>query len=250
MQNLLKSGYVGLVNFKSKIHYNLRHVLKTFTLNGVKLYIDDPILSKDVFLSLLQGGYEDKEAKIIKEKLKPEDTVLELGAGLGFNSIIAAKINGGKITAYEANPSLIPLIKKNQHLNRITFEVRNKILVNDNSSGKTVPFNIGANVNMSSVKNYKENSIIEVKQIETEFLPDVLTKLSPGFFIVDIEGGELDLFSIPDMLRNSSVKKILVELHPWVIGDDACTSVIKNILAAGFKMETEWCIDSVFYFSR
>jgi FkbM family methyltransferase len=253
MQKLLRSGYIGLVKFKSNIQYNLRKVLKTFTLKGVRLSInDDKVLSKFVLLSVLNGGYEDKENKVIKEKLQPGDIMLELGAGLGFNSITAAKINGGKIVSYEANPYLFSLIKRNQELNQAFFEIRNKILLNVKPISSSIPFNISANFNFSSVKDYKvaDHSVVEVKQIETEYLPDVLAELSPTFLMVDIEGGEQDFFSKPEIFLNSSVQKILVDLHPWVIGDDGCTSVIRNVISAGFDLETEWCCESIFYFSR
>src|SRR5687767_6135156 len=125
LTKLLKSIYYNSVIFKSKIHYRLRHVLKTFTLKGVKLNIsNDAVLSKDVLLSLLQGGYEDKENRIVHDHVKKDDFVVELGGGLGFNSISVAKLNSGKIISYEANPNLIPLIKQNQELNQVFFEVR------------------------------------------------------------------------------------------------------------------------------
>src|SRR5687767_1030526 len=231
LEKLLKSIYFNAVIYKSKIHYQLRHSLKTFTLKGVRLFInDDSVLSKDVLLSLLQGGYEDKENKIIKDHLEPGDTVLELGAGLGFNSITIAKINGGKIVSYESNPYLISLIKRNQELNNVSFEVRNKILVSKKSGIRTMPFNIAVNVCMSSVKTYSVPGYVaaETRQIETEFTEDVLAELSPTFLVVDIEGGEEDFFSQPDLLGNSLVKKIMVEVHPEIIGDNACSVIVKN----------------------
>ena len=250
---LLKSIYFNGVVYKSKIHYRLRHSLKTFTLKGVRLFInDDSVLSKDVLLSLLQGGYEDKENKIIRDNLEKGDRVLELGAGLGFNSIAIAKINGGKIVSYESNPHLISLIKRNQALNNVSFEVRNKILVNKKSGIRAIPFNIAENVCMSSVKNYSVPGfvLVETLQIETEFVDDVLKELSPTFLVVDIEGGEEEFFSQPEFLTNSPVKKIMVEVHPEIIGDNACSLIVKNIISAGFDLVTESSYGSVLYFRK
>ena len=251
--SLLKSVYTNLIVSKSKVHYRLRHLLKTFSLDGIKLTIsDDKILSEFVLLSLLQGGYEDKEHKVIKEKMEASDVVLELGAGMGFNSITAAKINGGKIVSYEANPALIPLIKRNQQLNEISFEIRNKILLSQRPVSSSALFHVGKNFNTSSLKDYMmgDHSVTETIQVETAYLGDVLTELSPTFLIVDIEGAEADFFSKPDILLHSSVQKILVDLHPWVIGNDGCSEVVRNIMDAGFSMDSEWCNNSIFYFSR
>ena len=250
---LLKSIYFNAVVYKSKIHYRLRHSLKTFTLKGVRLFInDDSILSKDVLLSLLQGGYEDKENKIIKDNLEKDDTVLELGAGLGFNSIAIAKINGGKIVSYESNPHLISLIKRNQELNNVSFDVRNKILISKKSGSRSMNFNIAENVCMSSIKNYSVPGFVlaETRQIETEFADDVFKDLSPTFLVVDIEGGEEEFFSQPELLANSPIKKIMVEVHPEIIGDNASSLIVKNIISAGFDMVTESSFGSVLYFRK
>lgn len=252
LTRLLKSFYKSAVLFKSIIQYRLRHLIKTFSLKGVKLCINDAGLSKDVLLSVLQGGYEDIEHRIMLENLKPDDRILELGAGLGFNSIAAAKVNGGKILAYESNPYLIPLIKRNQQINHVSFEVRNKILVSQQSHFPTLSFNISDNENMSSTRQYQREGhrIKEVVEIETEYIGDVIASFSPTFLVVDIEGGEEDLFSHPDFLLKSSINKILIEVDPEIIGEDACTSVVKNILDAGFNLITRCCEDSRLYFQR
>ncbi len=253
MDNPLKSAYVGFITLKSNVRYWLRHAFKTFTLKGIRLSIsNDRLLSKNALLAIFQGGYEDKENKLIKEKLSQEDIVLELGAGVGFNSITAAKINGAKIVSYEANPDLLPLIRYNQQLNRISFEIRNKILLTEVTSDSLTPFNIGVNFNTSSTKDYEgaDHLVIETKQIRAEYLPDILKEISPTFLMIDIEGGEIDLFNKPDIFRKSSVKKILIDLHPWVIGDDGCNKVITNILDAGFCIDIESCYNSIFYFYR
>jgi FkbM family methyltransferase len=253
LTRLLKSIYKDAVLFKSKLQYGLRHQIKTYTLKGVRLSVDDDtVLSKDVLLSVLQRGYEDIEHRIMLQNLKPDDRVLELGAGLGFNSIAAAKINGSKILAYESNPYLVPLIRRNQLLNHVSFEVRNKILVCQKDHAPTISFNISENENMSSIKDYQRegHKIKKVIETETEYIGDVLASFSPTFLIVDIEGGEEDLFSDTDFLVQSTVQKILVEVDPEIIGEEACSIVVKNILNAGFILVTRYCEDSRLFFER
>lgn len=252
MIKLLKSVYFNAVVFKSKIHYRLRHILKTFTLKGVKLNIsNDEVLSKDVLLSLLQRGYEDKENKIIRDHIDKDDIVLELGTGLGFNSITVAKMNEGKIVSYEGNPYLIPQIKKNQELNQVFFDIRNRILVSRETGGGTLPFTVLENVCASTLRKPPAGfKIKETKQVETESARDVLNEIKPSFLIVDIEGWEEDFFSRPDLLIDSTVKKILVELHPDIIGDDAASGVVQNIMKAGFNLVTESSYESVLFFRK
>jgi hypothetical protein len=49
--------------------------------------------------------------------------------------------------------------------------------------------------------------------------------------VVDIEGGEADLFRSADL---RSVRSILIELYPEIIGEAATAGVIESLRAAGF----------------
>lgn len=249
----LKSFYVALVVFKSRLQYRLRHLLKTTTLKGVKLIInDDEVLSKDALLSIFQGGYEDKENEILKDHLAANDIVIELGTSVGFNAISIAKLNGGKILSYEANPRLLSLIKKNQQLNRVSFEVRNKVLVTNKEASSKIAFNIAENPCMSSSKRFvlKEQVMKEVLEVETEYAGEVFDSLLPTFLVVDIEGGEEDFFRNVDLIAQSTIQKILLEVHPEIIGEEACKVIVNDLLQAGFAIASKSDDKTVLFFTR
>ena len=52
----------------------------------------------------------------------------------------------------------------------------------------------------------------------------------------DIEGGELDIFENCDFLKDSTIKKILIEFHPRVLGEDKTLDLINNILKQGYQL--------------
>lgn len=76
-----------------------------FTLDGVVLELDwrvSPLVRASVCSS---RDYEHRERRIIETTLRTDDTVLELGAGLGFITTIAARI-ARDVNAYEADPDM------------------------------------------------------------------------------------------------------------------------------------------------
>ena len=81
-----------------------------------------------------QGFYESTEARLLPLLVRPEDSVLELGAGLGFiAALLMTQCRPRAYCAIEADARLIPLIQKTLDLNDVRgeFEVRNAILTED-----------------------------------------------------------------------------------------------------------------------
>lgn len=70
-------------------------------------------------LSFYNGSYEPEETEIIEKLVKPGMTVLDIGANIGWFSLLLAHHvgNDGKVHAFEANPSVIQLLKNNIALN-------------------------------------------------------------------------------------------------------------------------------------
>ena len=62
---------------------------------------------------------------------------------------------------------------------------------------------------------------------------DKIRAIDPTFFVVDIEGGEQDLF---DGLDFYNIKKIMLETHRSVIGDEETDRLLNRIESAGFEI--------------
>jgi FkbM family methyltransferase len=83
----------------------------TFLANGCRAYIDTR--SKDIGLHLLQSGtWETHYTEAFKRLLEPGSKVVDVGANLGWYSLVAAPIVGpaGRIYAVEPNPELARLV--------------------------------------------------------------------------------------------------------------------------------------------
>ncbi len=220
---------------KRNIIYFSRFMVKSYMVNGIKLCINFPKnheIPKQVISSIIDQEYEFPEMQILKETLKPSDKVLELGTGLGFNTIFASKVVGdANVVTYEANPNLIPVIEANKRLNDCDFPVVNKILSHDKTK-KMVNFNRTKIFWTSSVEININHNIINSISVETENINDVITANNINYLLVDIEGGEYDIFN--EELDFEKLDKICLELHPSNIGAKKCSDIVKLILNKGF----------------
>jgi FkbM family methyltransferase len=87
------------------------HLALTQLENGLSMYVDTR--SRDVGIHLLNlGRWESNYTEVFKTFLFPGATVLDVGANLGWYSLIAAPIVGpsGKVFAVEPNPHLANLV--------------------------------------------------------------------------------------------------------------------------------------------
>lgn len=221
-------------------YYLFRNVIKWKKVNSVYLCINDQMISKNLFGNIVFGDYEIHENEILNKTLHRNDVVLELGTGLGYNSITAAKINNNKVTTFEANPHLQALIKQNIKKNNVDIVIKNEIVLSKNFTNEKLEFNVVEDFWSSSVKSNINGKIVDRVTVPTCQICEILKELHPTYLIVDIEGGEEDFFEDCAFLTTSSISKILLELHADIISEEKCSMVIKNIINSGFKI----CLDS------
>lgn len=195
---------------KNSIYHLQYWFARTVTYDGIVLKIDRRLVSKQVAFRMYKGKYERNEKEIISTVLQPDDIVFELGTGVGFVSLFCASIcTARNVHTYEANPLLIPLIKRNFELNRRSISVNNAVLVNDPSEPYS-SFYVCKDFYSSSLS--KPSAYERVIQVANRDFLSEIKRIEPTFLIVDIEGYEYKLFQgfvVPD-----SVDKVLIELHP------------------------------------
>ncbi|MDP3941909.1 MAG: FkbM family methyltransferase [bacterium] len=105
------------------------NTLKPSHLNieGNKFYIDkwDDVISQELILS---HKWEEYETELFKKNIKKGDIILDIGAHIGYYTLIAARIVGsnGRVYAFEPDPKNFSLLKKNVEENRY----KNVVLIN------------------------------------------------------------------------------------------------------------------------
>ncbi|MGH1491067.1 MAG: FkbM family methyltransferase [Acidimicrobiales bacterium] len=91
------------------------HVVLTSLYTGHKLFVD----SRDISVApalIFDGCWEPETTDVFGKLLRAADTVIDIGANVGYYGIIASAVVdprlGGSIHMIEANPSLVALIQK------------------------------------------------------------------------------------------------------------------------------------------
>lgn len=203
--------------------------LNSYTVRGVRLQVDARSLNAALEAALASGRYESAEAGALEHLLRPEDVYFELGAGVGFLSVLAWRVIGDaqRIHVFEANPDLIDVIRRTWSDNGAGGQVRNWML----GKGRGVhAFNVSRAFWASSGHvDYGSGRTIDVEQ--RDFLKQ-LEKRGATFVMMDIEGGEVDLL---DQLLPPAVRAVVAEYHPKIIGAQQVHALWSCLESQGFR---------------
>ncbi|MBA7506944.1 hypothetical protein ES706_05659 [subsurface metagenome] len=256
------------MNIKSIIQYLLPYIknfrIFSFLINLIDYRINIIILKKKevvrkvnnypMVLSFHEKGIshglfinrvrEIAETEILKEILKPGMCILEIGANIGYYTILMGKIIGktGKIYLYEPYFPSFKILMKNIKLNNISTIVEANNLAVSNET-KIKKFYLGKASNVHSLINYSSNTnnpnYIKVKTIDiNEVLRNINRKID--LLRMDIEGHEREIFK---RLSKDNIhflpKRIFFEIHPIgdIHPDPTFKSPLSNILNLGYFPE-------------
>ena len=210
---------------------------KSVTVDGNQMLLDK---DDSMRLSIL-GVYEPLAVKHFQDSIKPGDTVLDIGAHIGYYTLMAAKRVGskGKVYAFEPNKDNCALLTQNIKLNGF----KNVVLVSkavSKSSGKVRFFLSNVSTGMHSlvdIDNNSENSI----EIEAVSLNDFFGKKIPTVAVIkmDIEGGEYTALEGMDrLLKKNKHMTILTEFSPYSIikAEKSPRGFLYLLMSYGFKL--------------
>lgn len=195
---------------------------------------DSPYLHAGRIARINAGKYEGDEIAGALHVLRPGDTVLEVGAGIGIvGAVLARTGRARRILSFEANPELIPVIRALYDVNGLAevIAVQNAVLVSAPRRPATVPFHLHKSYLGSSLT-HPGAKLRKTVDVATRDFNSVCAGLGPTVLVMDIEGGELDLLRDADL---SPFRAIVVEFHPGVYGQAgmrACKAVLRQ---AGFQ---------------
>ncbi len=201
--------------------------------SGMKMQLDLQ-LEKDYWL----GTYELDLQKAVDDLVQPGWVAFDVGANIGFVSLLLAKILGesGKIFSFEALPDNLERLRTHVEINGLGERV-NVILGAVSASSETVRFFVGPSGAMGKAEGSAGRS---EGHRETLIVPGISLddfvyregNPPPQVIKMDIEGGEvLALQGMPHLLAEAR-PLILLELH----GPEAARVAWDTLIGAGYQI--------------
>ena len=214
----------------------------TIKLSGIVIPLGDHV-TPAIRREIEAGEYESAELAALGAVLRPDDTVMEIGTGLGVLSAWCARAVGSeRVFTFEANPALESAIRELYRLNEVAPTLEICVLAESDGSAEFHP-----------EPEFWASSLVAGSGGATITVPArsfaaARADVRPTVLIVDIEGGELELIGHAGF---DGVERIVIELHPEVIGEEGCEAVVSALAEAGFATQPPvWGSDTVFSFER
>lgn len=137
--------------------------------------------------ALRKDTYENTLVTACNRTALPEDTVLDIGAGIGAVSATLAKQQNVKMVhAVEANPELATYLTNMFALNGI--ENASVISGTLGKRKSTVDFHLRKNPALSSLVARDDSPAGTVEKIEVQNARTLMKELSPTVVVIDIQG--------------------------------------------------------------
>lgn len=185
--------------------------MASFIIDGIKLRVPGHALNDELRQALDSGRYEWNESAAIRRHARAGDTVLDIGAGAGYVSSLAARAVGGEnVIAVEASPVMLEVLRHNLDGNGARgARLIHGAVVEDGHEGDTVSFFVRPVFWASTIAG-ADAPADKLAEVPTLKLSALLDEHQPSVVIMDVEGGELELCQQdwPDCVR-----LVIMEIH-------------------------------------
>lgn len=202
--------------------------------DDIRLTLPEVQVTGPLLQSLKSGRYENQERALTRHVVRPGDRVLDLGAGLGTLSIIAAGLCGaGAVTSVEANPALIPAIRRSFEQNLVAgVRLIHGAVVPQDMDGQAVDLHLAPGFWGTSLLELERPDIQRI-QVPGAGFTRLLNLSRASVVLMDLEGAEVTLFDDP---LPAHVRALLIETHPAIYGRPTVEALRQALEADGFRV--------------
>jgi len=209
-------GVLPAYNFLSRILWSNKTVVEV---QGSKMYVNPDKLPRSYIRTfqayILAGGWEALTTEMFKKVVKEGDVVVDLGANIGYYTLLAARLVGrrGKVYAFEPEPTNYSLLLKNIELNGYDNVVATQKAVSD-AGGKVRLFVDNEDTGAHSI--YQPEEEKEFVEVEAVTLDDFFKDKDYPINVIkmDVEGAEMAALSGMDkLIRENKNLKMFVEFY-------------------------------------
>ena len=170
------------------------------------------------------GTYEYGNQRLLHESVSPGGTVYDIGAHVGFYTLVASSIVGGRgrVVAFEPLPRNLKFLRKHIELNGVAnVQVIDKAVADAN--GKVL-FSLGEG---SSMGHMSDKGEIEVDVVNLDSLIEERVIAPPDFVKIDVEGAEFLVLTGAKRMLDEYYPDILLSTHSLEVRDN-CLSLLRS----------------------
>jgi FkbM family methyltransferase len=243
---LLRVLLFPVQRMRARVYRKKKALQKDVVRNLRSVLVSDPLVSveefqgsfsidrrSDIFERIaIDGIYEPDLVRDCKQYLDRDKDVLDIGANIGFYTVMFAKnINGRRVLAVEPTRNALERLRKNIALNR----VEDRVIVFEGAvsdrAGKATIRVVPGKEEYSSVGVMEHPSILEEQHVSEEVesitVDELVARhdLHPGFMKVDVEGGEHLVFSGAKNVLSTCRPVILSELSDFLLTKNGSSSM-------------------------
>jgi len=176
------------------------------------------------------GTYERHMQRLFCERIRPGATVFDVGANVGFFTLLASKLAGhsGRVYAFEPLPRNLDFLERHVRINELA-NVHVEALAVAATSGEA-HFRIAPHASMGGLAEGGDLRVV------TASLDDLIAGgrvARPDFIKMDIEGAESDALRGAATLLASGSLTIALSTHGWQ-QHETCWTTLAD---AGFNVE-------------
>ncbi|MGV6860706.1 MAG: FkbM family methyltransferase [Putridiphycobacter sp.] len=156
-----------------------------------------------------RGVYELGTVKVLQDMLKPGDTFLDVGANIGFLSLLASNLvsKNGHVLAFEPVNSTYQILEKNKNINGFNQMQLFKFALGNEQKTEKI-FNEGNNRGGASIVNQHG---VDSEEIEVKRLDDLNLATKIDAIKIDVEGFELEVLKGAKKQILKDQPKLIVE---------------------------------------
>lgn len=214
------------------------------SVQGSKMYVNTQ--DKAIVPQLLRDGvWEKYETELIHKLIKPGDIVADIGANIGYYTLIAAKLAGdeGKVYSFEPESNNFELLNKNIKINGYTNCIPVKKALS-NKKGEIKLFlnstNLGAHSFIDDRTLNRRGGEVYVQTITLDdYFENEVKSNKIDFIKMDAEGAEGLVISGAHRILKENNVKILMEFWPnglRKLGTDPL-KMLHELGSFGFKIK-------------
>lgn len=147
--------------------------------------------------TVVNGSYERKFVDLFRQYLDPERDFIDVGANIGFYSVLAAKLlRGGRVLSFEPTDAAYERLTHNIELNGVTENIIVFKGVASDKPGETMVHQIDGMEEYSSMGAIVHDAVADKPTRSTQTMAETVDalvarhSLRPGLIKIDVEGAE------------------------------------------------------------